>query len=99
MPIEWKDTVHTALSGGGGILHAKMGPGVLGITGIVCSVALVAIGIATYSLRGAPETLKFLVLAILVFTSLFVAGSWIFALMQPNLALLGGVELVRHEEL
>lgn len=83
----------------GDVWHVKLGPGVLGITGIVSLAAIVVVGIATYTLRDDPETLVYIVFIIFGFAGMFVCGSWIFTFRRPDLALLGGAELVKHEEL
>ena len=80
-------------------MHVKMGPGVLGITGTVCAIALIAIGVVVYSLSDVPDTLVLLVLVIVAFTIIFLAGSWTIALFRPEVAVLSGAELVKHEEL
>lgn len=77
----------------------KLGPGVVGITGTAVIAIMGAVGVAALALRDQPQTLIPAVEIIIGFGFLFLLGSWIFAHFHPDLALLGGADLLKFRQL
>ncbi len=79
----------------GGIARIRLGPGVIGNTSVVMISAIVVAGFVAWAFRSNPPLALGAMGLIIAGALLFVWGSWKFAHKQPDLALIGGAELLQ----
>jgi hypothetical protein len=73
--------------------------GVVGNTTYVAGAALIAIGIIAFAFNSHPEMALVLIGIVAALATLYFFGTWIFAHLHPDLALLGGAELLKLRQL
>jgi hypothetical protein len=87
------------VGGGDDVRHVKLAPGVVGHTTTAVVVAAVVIAAEVYFLRSVPWAMAVAVGATVFVVTVYLVGTWRFADKHPDLALMGGSELLQLRQL
>lgn len=79
--------------------NIRFARGVVGNTTYAMCAGLLAIGIAAFALRGSPPMAIAVIVIIGLLLAWYLHGTWKFADKHPELALLGGAELLKWREM
>lgn len=82
-----------------GLDHVRLARGVVGNATYVVCAAFAAIAAVGWAFSGRPEIALTIICIIAAVAGLYLVGNWLFAHLHPDVALLGGAELLRWREL